>query len=103
SDIRSADNAPPFCAPAERPDFEAFLDHPPGAYLVVEDEDGAVVGCGGVTASPRTGLGELTWGMVARPEHGKGIGRILLRARLLLLAQRPRITRVRLDTSQHTR
>ena len=96
-------NAPPFFAPAERPAFEQFLDHPPGAYLVVEAEGGAVVGCGGATASPRTGLGELTWGMVARTEHGKGIGRFLLRARLLLLAERPRITRVRLDTSQHAR
>ena len=96
-------NAPPFFAPAERPAFEQFLDHPPGAYLVVEAEGGAVVGCGGATASPRTGLGELTWGMVARAEHGKGIGRFLLRARLLLLAERPRIARVRLDTSQHTR
>jgi uncharacterized protein (TIGR02569 family) len=96
-------NAPPFFAPSERVDFGEFLDHPPGAYLVVEDEHGVVVACGGVTASPRTGLGELTWGMVARPEHGKGIGRFLLRARLFLLAERPKIARVRLDTSQHTR
>jgi len=96
-------NAPPFFAPAERADFEEFLDHPPGAYLVVQDEGGAVVGCGGVTASPRTGLGELTWGMVARTEHGKGIGRFLLLARMFLLAERPKITHVRLDTGQHTR
>src|SRR6266536_5178451 len=96
-------NAPPFFAPEERADFDSFLDHPPGAYLVVEGERGAVVGCGGVTASPRTGLGELTWGMVARAEHGKGIGRFLLRARLFLLAERDKITYVRLDTSQHTR
>jgi uncharacterized protein (TIGR02569 family) len=97
-------NAPPFFAPAERADFEEFLDHPPGAYLVVDDEGGAVVGCGGVTASRSSpSLGELTWGMVARTKHGKGIGRFLLLARLFLLAERPRITRVRLDTSQHTR
>lgn len=96
-------NVPPFFAPDERADFEEFLDHPPGVYLVVEDGRGTVVGCGGVTADPRTGLGELTWGMVARAEQGKGVGRFLLRARLFVLAERDKITRVRLDTSQHTR
>jgi uncharacterized protein (TIGR02569 family) len=96
-------NTPPFFAPAERADFEEFLRHPPGAYLVGEDERGRVVACGGVTADPRTGLGELTWGMVARNEQGKGIGRFLLQTRLCLLAERRKITRVRLDTSQHTR
>jgi N-acetylglutamate synthase-like GNAT family acetyltransferase len=96
-------NAPPFFAPEERPDFERFLNHPPETYFVVEDRPGRVVACGGFAANPSAGLGELTWGMVARTEHGKGIGRFLLRARLLLLAQRHEIARVRLDTSQHTR
>jgi hypothetical protein len=41
-------NVPRFFTPAEREEYAAFLDAPlPGPYLVVEDEAGVVVGCGG--------------------------------------------------------
>jgi hypothetical protein len=40
-------NAPPFFAPDERADLEEFLDHPPGADLVVERAREAVVASGG--------------------------------------------------------
>lgn len=36
-----------YFVPAEREGFAAFLDALPGRYLVIEDEVGAVLGCGG--------------------------------------------------------
>lgn len=98
-------NTPRFFAPAEREDFRGFLEAGPDDYFVLEDspEDGPeVVGCGGVFV--RGGEGGLCWGMVARDRHRQGLGSVLLRKRLALLAEhRPEVEAVVLDTTQHSR
>jgi len=95
-------NVPEFFVPAEREAFAAFLDDLPGPYLVVEDEDGRVVACGGYAVTPGTRTADLCWGMVARPRHGTGIGRLLTDARLERVRADPGVHDVALNTSQHT-
>lgn len=68
----------------ERPGFESFLDDLPGLFLVMEDESGMVVGCGGVAAEDDH-TGSLCWGIVHPDRHGEGLGRRLLLARVAAL------------------
>lgn len=96
-------NTPPFFAPHERAEFEVFLEREAGRcpYLVLEDETGQVLACGGYYITRNRDAG-LCWGMVHRDHHRRGLGRQLLLARLQHLSQEhPGIT-VRLDTSQYT-
>jgi GNAT superfamily N-acetyltransferase len=95
-------NVPKFFLPVEEPEFAAFLDALPGPYLVVEDEAGAVVGCGGYAVTSGTTTADFCWGMVARPLHGTGLGRLLGRERLARIRADPAVREVALHTSQHT-
>ena len=99
-------NVPRFFVPREREEFAAFLDALPGPYFVVEDDTGAVVGCGGYAVEPGTKDAHLCWGIAARGRHGTGLGRLLLDARLERVradAADGSIEAIALDTSQHTR
>jgi ribosomal protein S18 acetylase RimI-like enzyme len=90
-----------FFAPGDRDAFAAFLDAPQGFYGVLCEDDGAVVGCGGIaTHDGRTAA--LTWGMLHAERHGHGLGRALARARLLRLLEMPQVARVTLNTSNET-
>ena len=93
-------NIDPFFQPSERPEFQAFLNHLPGPYFVVEDEAGEVVACGGFAVD--AGCASFCWGMVLRALHGRGVGRMLSQERLRRIMVDPTVTRIRLDTSQHT-
>ncbi|HEU4753468.1 MAG TPA: GNAT family N-acetyltransferase [Armatimonadota bacterium] len=94
-------NCPPFFSPGERSQFAAFLARVPGRYLVVE-EAREVVACGGLAPSRAPGEARMCWGMVRRDRHLRGIGRILLLARLALACRDAAFTSISLDTSQHT-
>ena len=96
-------NVPAFFVTEEREAFAEFLDALPGPYLVVEDEAGVIVGCGGYAVVPETRTADLCWGMVARRLHGTGLGRLLLDARLAGIRADPGADAVALNTSQHTR
>jgi len=96
-------NVPVFFAAFERDEFAAFLDALPGPYLVVEDDAGVVVGCGGYGVKPGTGVADLCWGMVVRERHGTGLGRLLLDARLERVRADAAAQAIALHTSQHTR
>lgn len=95
-------NVPRFFVTDERAPFAAFLDALPGPYLVLEDEDGAVVGCGGYAVTPGTATVNLCWGMVRQEHHGTGLGKLLTVARLERIRADAAIEAVGLDTSQHT-
>lgn len=93
-------NLPTYFAPNERAEFAEFLDEVPAPYFVVED-GARIVGCGGFRRIPNTPAVVLTWGMVARDYHHRGVGRDLLHARLARICEQPAVTLVKLQTSQH--
>src|SRR4051794_40766580 len=70
-----AGTPPPYFLPHEADEFAAFLDRPPGPYLVVV-EDEVLVGCGGFRVAGEAAA--LTWGMVRRERHRERIGWHLL-------------------------
>ncbi|MDB5440025.1 MAG: family N-acetyltransferase [Caulobacteraceae bacterium] len=95
-------NTPRFFRPDEREAFAAFLDAPPGPYLVGRRE-GAIVACGGYGEDPcAPGSWLLCWGMVVAHLHRQGLGRALLQARLRAAAEAPGFRELRLNTSQHS-
>lgn len=94
-------NTPTFFAPHEREEFDVFLDDPGDRYWVVEDEVGTIIGCTGYWIVPGTPVAVITWTMVARSWHGRGVGRWLLLTCLDHLCHVPAVQAVRLETSQH--
>jgi len=96
-------NLPKFFTADERNMFQEFLNGPvrERPYLVLEYK-GEVIGCGGMAFGADRKSAFLSWGMVSRPFHGKGVGKVLTEARLELARAAPEIERVTLNTSQHT-
>jgi ribosomal protein S18 acetylase RimI-like enzyme len=94
-------NADRYFAPAERAFLEQFLDRPQGYFGVLCDDAGRVVGCGGYAERDGANFATLTWGMVARELHGRGLGKRLTLERLRLLAATA-VRRVLMHTSQET-
>lgn len=96
-------NIPRYFSEQEREAFADFLSRLPGHYLVVCDEQGHVVGSGGIAISLHDNeAAALTWGMIAADRHGEGLGRALTEARLALLPELPGVKRVCIDTSHET-
>lgn len=97
-------NTPHFFAPEERAEYSEFLQSLvlKRPYLVLRQGD-EVVGCGGLKVIAQEKTAFLSWGMVARHYHGKGVGRFLAEARLDLARSIAEVETVTLNTSQHTR
>lgn len=96
-------NIPEFFSVEERVDFIGFLGRLPGRYGVVVDSSGRIVGCGGVAKSRTNERGaNLTWGMIHRALHGRGIGRILTEKRIEWIQSLPDVDVVAIDTSHLT-
>jgi GNAT superfamily N-acetyltransferase len=93
-----AENTPEYFVPADRASLDEFLSNLPGPYFVVVDRD-CIVACGG-WASGQADDVVLTWGMVRRALHRKGIGRALLRFRLDAIEREAQAKVVRLHTVQ---
>lgn len=94
-------NTPRFFHASERVLFERFLKQPYGVFLVIEDDPGSLVACGGYDIDSAAKTGILTWGMVIRDYHGRGFGTALALARLNSLAETPGIERIIIETSQY--
>ena len=93
-------NIPGYFLPHEIPAFMEFLDTFKGPYLVVEDQDRQLLGCGGMAEDPD--FVTLCWGLVAGNRQRQGVGRLLLRARLALAVINPMVRFAYLNTSQRT-
>ena len=96
-------NVPSSFLPTERGQFEAFLDELPGPYLLLENEAGVVIACGGYAVPAGGSHADFCWGMVERSHQGLGLGRLLADLRLQRIRQDPDITHVLMNTTQHTR
>jgi ribosomal protein S18 acetylase RimI-like enzyme len=94
-------NTPRYFHASERVLFERFLRQPYGVFLVIEDDPGSLVACGGYDIDAQAATGILTWGMVIRDYHGRGFGTALALARLSRLVDTPGIERIIIDTSQY--
>ena len=94
-------NTPRFFHTSERVLFERFLKQPYGVFLVIEDDAGSLVACGGYDIDAEAGTGLLTWGMVIRDYHGRGFGTALALARLSALVDTPGIEHIIIETSQY--
>lgn len=106
-------NCPPFFDPAERELFENFLDGQSKGEPVKEDivadhffvvcnEEDEIIACGGYYLVRGNQLARLSWGMVLRKLHKKGIGKELFKFRLKDLKEKYPDNGLGLDTSQHT-
>ena len=95
-------NVPRYFIRAERDTFAKFLDELPGPYLVIEDDDGNVVGCGGYAQGEEPGRADLCWGMVRQDKHRRGFGRTLIHARIDAAKRDAAVRVIALNTSQHT-
>lgn len=93
-------NVPRYFSADEFVDFTEFLNAPNAHYLVVLDQSGGVVGCGGCYVQGATGA--LCWGMVTQEFHGRAIGSFLLRERLAWLFAHPVVSEVSIRTSQRS-
>jgi ribosomal protein S18 acetylase RimI-like enzyme len=96
-------NVPKFFLDHEVSEYEQFLARDPAPYFVVDDELVGIAACGGYVVNPASGVASLTWGMVHRAHHRRGVGTLLLNARLTDLNADRRVGEVRLDTSQRSR
>lgn len=94
-------NVPEFFLPAERAEFEAFLDDLPGPYFVGES-GGRIVACGGYALTDSGRRADLCWGMVRRKAQRRGLGRRLTDHRIERAVAHPGVNVVALQTSQHT-
>jgi len=91
-------NTPEFFIVMDSESYVAFLDNLPGPYFVLE-EFGQIAACGGWAMDP-DGVADLTWAMVRRDLHRRGLGRELLRFRLDAIDNETRATLVRVRTTQ---
>jgi GNAT superfamily N-acetyltransferase len=91
-------NVPEFFIPTDVASYPTFLDALPGPYFVLE-EFGQTVACGG-WAIDADGVADLTWAMVRRDLHRRGLGRELLRFRLDAICDETQATLVRVRTTQ---
>ena len=93
-------NTPQYFAPAERTDFERYLQKEREDYFVLE-KDGATVGCGGINYEESGATAVLSWGMIHPQYHGQGLGTLVCKHRLQHIRKKTDIKRVVVRTSQH--
>lgn len=80
-------NEPDFITPGFIHEFESYLDEPKSYFLVVEQEEG-IVGCGGLELwGDAPHAAGLSFGMIRKDHHRKGLGTSLLAARISLLGE----------------
>jgi N-acetylglutamate synthase-like GNAT family acetyltransferase len=95
-------NTPRFFSMSELPEFEQLLTDLSHPFFSIENGDGEIIGCGGVTFVADKSSAGLCWGMIRNDMHGRGLGRFLLLARLIYIYQQSPDCLVTNDTNQYT-
>lgn len=97
-------NALEYVGPHERDDFLQCIDGHAGPYFVLEDDRGQLLGCGGYAVHPGVpATAGLTWGLIRRDLHGRGLGTHLLAGRLDRIRADGRFTQVLVETTPMSR
>ena len=91
-------NTPEFFMLADCESYAAFLDDLPGPYFALE-VSGQIAACGG-WAMDADAVADLTWAMVRRDLHRRGLGRELLCFRRDAIHTETRATLIRVRTTQ---
>ena len=101
-------NIPEYFAKDELSDFQKYLkniskikDGWNDSFFIL-NRDKKIVGCAGLGINKAKKIATLSWGMVARNYHRKGIGSQLTKYRLNLLQSYKLDLKISLDTSQHS-
>lgn len=94
-------NTPPYFNPEEEMLLSKYLDNEREDYFVLEEE-GTVLGCGGLNYEDNGTTAILSWGMIHPDFHGKGLGTQLTKYRLAFINTKPNILKCIVRTSQHT-
>ena len=99
---------PEYFAKDELSDFQKYLkniskikDGWNDSFFIL-NRDKKIVGCAGLGINKSKKIATLSWGMVARNYHRKGIGSQLTKYRLNLLQSYKLDLKISLDTSQHS-
>ncbi|MBW7469364.1 N-acetylglutamate synthase-like GNAT family acetyltransferase [Pontibacter aydingkolensis] len=92
-------NTPLYFAPEEESDLIHYLNHEIEDYFVVE-ENGRIVGSGGINYFPDAGLTRISWDIIHPEFQGKGIGKKLLLHRIAKIKSNPSINLIQVRTTQ---
>lgn len=92
-------NIPQYFAESEEGDYAEYLSNHLEDYFVVE-EQGEVVGAGGINYFPEQGQARISWDVVHPAFQGKGIGRKLTQHRIDLVRENPDIHLLIVRTTQ---
>lgn len=92
-------NMPKYFAPDEEADFVEYLDKHIEHYFVME-QDGAIVGCGGVNLSRDGKMATLSWQFFHPQYQGKGLGTLLTKFRIQHIEEMKGVEAITVRTSQ---
>lgn len=94
-------NTPQYFDETERAGLVHYLENETEDYFVME-EQGEIVGAGGINYEPQTKTAVISWDIIKPSEHGKGIGRKLTQHRIQHINTKADIEKIIVRTSQHT-
>ncbi|MFD2999702.1 GNAT family N-acetyltransferase [Pontibacter toksunensis] len=92
-------NTPQYFDVSEEADFIEYLDHRLEDYFVVE-EDGQIIGSGGINYFPESKLARISWDVVHPDFQGKGVGKRLMLHRIEHIRKNPAIDFIVVRTTQ---
>ena len=92
-------NIPRYFDPSEEHDFSSYLDNELESYYVVEEE-GKIIGCGGINYFPKERVARISWDMVHPESQGKGVGKKLTLYRIEEIKKNPDIDTIVVRTTQ---
>ena len=92
-------NTPKYFHPDEEADFITYLQEEVESYSLSILE-GRIVGAAGINTLAEEKEARLSWGMVHKDYHGRGVGSQLLRHRIAEITAKPSIEKIVVRTSQ---